>query len=107
MVQEEEDLVFLEAADYSVSAEDRLAFERNGHVATRGVFSSEQLKALRPSVVRGEYLLLLLHARQSRMNIRGGHNTVFPHPPSSLLAIFVASGVVRCAGFSVRIVFSV
>lgn len=48
------DLGFLEASDYSVPAEDRLAFERNGHVATRGVLSSEQLKALRPSVVRGD-----------------------------------------------------
>lgn len=50
---QKESLGFLEAADYSVPAEDRLAFERNGHVATRAVFSSEQLETVRPSVVRG------------------------------------------------------
>ncbi|CAB1113097.1 unnamed protein product [Ectocarpus sp. CCAP 1310/34] len=45
-------LTFLEAADFDVPAEDRLAFERNGHAVTRGVFSSKQLNALRPSIVQ-------------------------------------------------------
>ncbi|CAM9760592.1 unnamed protein product, partial [Laminaria digitata] len=48
-----ESLRFLDAADFAVPAEDRLAFERNGHMVTRGVFSERQLKALRPSIVRG------------------------------------------------------
>lgn len=53
-VERTKDLRFLDAADFRVPAEDRLAFERNGHSVTRGVFSLEQLKALRPSIVEGE-----------------------------------------------------
>lgn len=50
-----EDLQFLEAADFVVPAEDRLAFERNGHMVARGVFSSQELGTIRPSIVEGDW----------------------------------------------------
>ncbi|CAM9562288.1 unnamed protein product, partial [Ascophyllum nodosum] len=50
---QEVDLKFLEADDYSVPIQDVLAFERDGHTVTRGVFSERQLEALSPSILAG------------------------------------------------------
>lgn len=48
-----EKLDFLKRHNYVVSGEDRLYFERNGHLVTRGLFTEGQLNAIRPHVVRG------------------------------------------------------
>lgn len=50
---QDEDLVFLQRHDYDVSAEDRLYFERNGHVVTRELLTEKQLDAIRPHIQRG------------------------------------------------------
>lgn len=44
---------FLEKDDLHVPVEDRLSFEVNGHIVTRGVFLKEQLELLRPIVSEG------------------------------------------------------
>lgn len=94
------DLGFLEASDYSVPAEDRLAFERNGHVATRGVLSSEQLKALRPSVVRGDLRNSVGRVDSTNASIGASHGmcTFFSLPACSQalarLLLFFGEGVV-------------
>eukprot|EP00903_Cladosiphon_okamuranus_P014776 g13690.t1 len=68
------DLGFLEAVDYGVPVEHRLAFERNGHVATRGVFSWKQLEALRPSIV-GAFELQEMNALRQKVSVWFGDET--------------------------------
>ncbi|CAN0327379.1 unnamed protein product [Pylaiella littoralis] len=69
-----EDLRFLDAADFRVPAEDRLAFERNGHSVTRGIFSSEQLKALRPTIVEA-FELQEMDALRQKVSVWFGDET--------------------------------